>query len=203
MPRPRVAINPKHSGILVEVLRREQISQAELSRRIHISQQTITDIRQGRANITQSTAEEIVKVFPQYSLNWLLGLSEFPTEEEQIADAIMTVMHRLGKEEDATEQLNAVLGYHADLPRDPTEDDNIRSSKKTVTFTSNLSDAEILELVHQTPATPFVELTGPNGKTVLITYDTYQSALKDISSYAAMRMKALFEQEGGTDGLDS
>lgn len=203
MPRPRGTINQGHSGILQELLVREKISQAELARRIHISPQTITSIRRGRANITQSTAEEIVKVFPQYCLNWLLGLSKYPTEEERIADAIVTVMHQLGKEEDAVEQLNAVLGYCADFPGDAITGDKAHGNIKTITFTDSLSDEEIIELVHQTPSTPFVGLTGPNGKMIRITYDKYQAALSDISSYARMRMRDLFEKEDDADGLDT
>ena len=71
--RPAKKIKPEQSVRLKSLLDNEDIKQKQLSAMIPISQQTISKIVQGHAPISNSLAERIIELFPQYSLQWLLG----------------------------------------------------------------------------------------------------------------------------------
>lgn len=72
-------INPIR-GLRVKQLCEEQgINQTELSQRIYISQQKISEMINGKANVTETTARAIIKAFPQYRFEWLMGYDDFKT----------------------------------------------------------------------------------------------------------------------------
>ena len=82
MPRPRVEINPIR-GLRVKQLCEEQgISQTELSKRIFISKQKISDMINGKANVTETTAKVLSEKFPGYDFEWLMGYRNFKTVDE-------------------------------------------------------------------------------------------------------------------------
>lgn len=87
MARKKVEINPIRGERLKELLKELNIKQNELAKRIHISQQTISKIIQGKANLTEDTAKAIAKEFPAYSFDYLMGYDpisfESPLEFEK------------------------------------------------------------------------------------------------------------------------
>lgn len=76
MSRPKGEIKGLRCKRLKEIIEREGVKQNQLSEETGISQQSISAMVQGKANVTETTAEIIVKRFPEYSIEWLLG---FPT----------------------------------------------------------------------------------------------------------------------------
>ena len=85
MARPKLIINPLQGKRVKTVCEREKITQIELSKKTYISQQLISKIVNGRAHLTQTTAELICKAFPQYRVEWLMGMDDFVTKEELAA----------------------------------------------------------------------------------------------------------------------
>jgi len=79
MPRPKVNINPICGKRLKEICDEQNISQSMLSEMIHISQQTISKMINGKSSLTDQTARIIVGHFTEYRLEWLLGYDDYKT----------------------------------------------------------------------------------------------------------------------------
>ena len=86
MARPRVKINPERGKRLKNLCEWEGITQQNLAEKIHISQQTVSQMVQGKSTVTEQTAEEIAAAFPKYRKEWLLGFDDFPTEDSKLSD---------------------------------------------------------------------------------------------------------------------
>lgn len=78
MARRQVKINPIRGERLKTLCKEQGITQAELSERIFLSQQTVSKIVQGKANLTESTAATIVRVFPGYRYDWIMAFDTEP-----------------------------------------------------------------------------------------------------------------------------
>ena len=68
MPRPKAEINVKRCERLKQIIKEQGIKQTELSEETGISQQAISAMVQGKANVTEATAEIMADKFPQYSV---------------------------------------------------------------------------------------------------------------------------------------
>lgn len=68
------------------------IKQNQLAKDTCISQQAISAMVQKKANVTETTAETIIKKFPQYRIEWLMGYDDYKTEEDRI-DTIVSGTH--------------------------------------------------------------------------------------------------------------
>ena len=101
MPRPKLEINPICGKRLKQVCQEQGITQKQLSKKIHLSEQGISAIVQGNARLTGDMANRVIEVFPQYRVEWLLGYDDMPTEEYvqsykramQIRDRLMDEAH--------------------------------------------------------------------------------------------------------------
>lgn len=80
MARPRTEINPIRAERVKIILEREKLTQKEFSDAIHRSQQNISNIIRLKEGLTEDNAKEIVKQFPKYRIEWLLGLDDYMTE---------------------------------------------------------------------------------------------------------------------------
>lgn len=87
MSRPKTEINPIPGQRLKQIIDEQGISQSELSRKIHLSQQTISRMIKGLASVTDQTADYVIKIFPQYRKSWLMGYDEMKTGAESLAGA--------------------------------------------------------------------------------------------------------------------
>lgn len=93
MSRPKVEINDLKCKRLKEIIESEGVKQNQLSKETGISQQAISAMVQGKANVTETTAEIIVKRFPQYSIEWLLGFSDYKNSTEKNSAVISQAQH--------------------------------------------------------------------------------------------------------------
>ena len=84
--RPKKQVNQlssKRLGILLDELKkRDGIRQIDFAERIHMAQQNVSRLRNGRVNLSAEHAKSIAAAFPEYRVEWLLGLDDFKTEEE-------------------------------------------------------------------------------------------------------------------------
>ena len=88
MSRPKGEIKGLRCKRLKEIIEREGVKQNQLSEETGISQQSISAMVQGKANVTETTAEIIVKRFPEYSIEWLLGFSDYKNNAEKFRAVI-------------------------------------------------------------------------------------------------------------------
>ena len=84
MARPEREINVECGKRLKMLLKETGTTQKELSNKIYLSQQTISQIINGHATLTPETAKLIIGEFPEYNIYWLLG--ELPVEIRNAAD---------------------------------------------------------------------------------------------------------------------
>ncbi len=84
MGRPKKEINEKRCEnfkiLLQEVKKKDRTNtQKRIGERIYLSETTISDIANKRADLTESNAESIIHLFPEYRLEWLLGYDDYKT----------------------------------------------------------------------------------------------------------------------------
>ena len=90
MGRPKGNVNPIHKKRLEEFLKEvtnvtgQRITQTGINKLTGISQQTISKIMNGHANLTETTAQVIVDAFPEvdWRYQYLLGYDDYKTEKE-------------------------------------------------------------------------------------------------------------------------
>ena len=88
MARPTKEINPIRGKRLKQIITEEHTTQKALNKATGISQQAISEMINGKANVTDTTAEAVLKVYPHYRYEWLMGLDDFKTVGEQFSGAI-------------------------------------------------------------------------------------------------------------------
>lgn len=69
-------VNPICGERLKTILTEKGWKQKELAEALHMTPPTINDIIKGRANLTRDRAEDVIKLFPEYNLSWLLGIDD-------------------------------------------------------------------------------------------------------------------------------
>lgn len=88
MPKSKENINPETGKRLKKLLKESKITQKQLSKKIKISQQRISDICTGRVNATENVLQKIcnLKPFKNYDLlkKWLRGDEVFKSTNEKI-----------------------------------------------------------------------------------------------------------------------
>ena len=93
----------------------QRITQKELAERIYISPQTISKIIGVKASLTEPTARAIIELFPSYSLEWLLGYSEYKTVNEQFDALLNNAREQHDKRITALIALASLRGYEITL----------------------------------------------------------------------------------------
>lgn len=84
MGRTKIKIVPKQANRLKHVLSEFGISQNQLARESFISQQKLSRVATGKANLDIGEAESIVRTRPAFGFRWqwLIGADDFMTEED-------------------------------------------------------------------------------------------------------------------------
>ena len=83
MSKPKTDLNPVRALRVKTIIEREGINQTEFAARVHLTQQAVSRIVNMKTALVEGTARDIVKAFPDYSLLWLLGLSDDMTEADE------------------------------------------------------------------------------------------------------------------------
>lgn len=61
---------------LKEIMIREQLNQGEFAKRVGYTQQYISQIQKGKKQLSEAIARTVVRAFPDYRLEWLLGYDD-------------------------------------------------------------------------------------------------------------------------------
>ncbi len=88
MGRPPKEINKERGKrlkiLFSEVKQRDKTNtQSSIAAKINISQQVLSNVINGNANLTEDTAKRIINLFPEYRLEWLLCLDDFKTYPDE------------------------------------------------------------------------------------------------------------------------
>ena len=102
MSKKPTEINPIPAENLKKLIEREKIKQQELADLLFMSQQSISRIIQKKQSLTDQTARAIIKAFPDYRIEWLLGYDDVMTHTDKLRT---TINNRV----DSAEALNQVI----------------------------------------------------------------------------------------------
>lgn len=80
MSRKKTEINPIRAERVKKLIELEKISQMEFAKEIHQTQQNVSRIINLKTALTEENAMEIVKHFPEYRIEWLLGYDDYMTD---------------------------------------------------------------------------------------------------------------------------
>ena len=81
MSKYKIDSNPVRANRLRELMSEEQLTQERLAEYIQCSQKTISR-NLINCTISEPRAQKIIKAFPQYRLEWLLGYDDYKTVED-------------------------------------------------------------------------------------------------------------------------
>lgn len=73
---------------IAHMLDEMRLSASEFSRMVGVTKATLSRWKSGERSISRASAEKIHEVFPSFSVDWILGLSEYKNESEEQADQI-------------------------------------------------------------------------------------------------------------------
>lgn len=76
------SLKPAYSVNLETLIAEKGITKKELARKIHTSPQTISKACNG-IRLTQSMAESIIELYPEYNIGWLLGYTRVKYKAER------------------------------------------------------------------------------------------------------------------------
>lgn len=111
MARPKKEINPLRAQRLKELMTDENMSQRELSKRLELSQQSISRILNGVASLTESTAERLILEFPRYRFEWIMGYDDIKTKDDMTDHQLGLAAQRETVLETARDIQLKALGY--------------------------------------------------------------------------------------------
>ena len=157
MARPRREINAECGKRLKTLLEETGTTQNKLADLIHISQQTISQIITGKANLTPETARMIIEEFPDYRLNWLLEYDDLKT----VNDQIMRGITQNQSYEALTEELIVAHGYSVSEYLNP----KIQKDESGREYRINM-----------------IKITSPSGNTRFFTPGDYLNLLCNINN---------------------
>lgn len=90
MPRKKKEINPKQGERLQTILKEQKISQKGLSKKIFLSEKTISAMINGRSSLTHATAVALINLFPEagYRYEWIMGYDDYKTNRDMFVSVI-------------------------------------------------------------------------------------------------------------------
>lgn len=168
MARPKGKINPERGLRLKQICNELDITQAELAKKTHISEQAISGMINGKMNVTETTAKVIHESYPEYSFEWIMDYSKYKSDWDEAVDKIT-----IANEESAMIQHGIILcakcdGYTIVSP----------ISKIADSFTVETGIAAIKEGY----------TIAKDGKSVNISVEDMNSLMNDINDYITYRL---------------
>ena len=108
-----------------QLIDEQLITQGKLSEEIHISQQTISKIINGKAALTEQTAIELSKRFPNYRKEWFMGIDNAKTEYEKIFEPVAECITRRGRLAKGLKQIGLCCDIRCYYDKDPTDPETV------------------------------------------------------------------------------
>ena len=107
MAKNDTELNKKRGERVKELLKAENMRQADLADLINFTPEHLNAILNGKRNLTADTAKAIAKIFVPVRHEWILCEDNFKTENEKIA----SIMQWKESPTELLEQLMQIHGY--------------------------------------------------------------------------------------------
>lgn len=175
-------INKKRGERVKAILGENGKTQAWLAEKLFLQPEHLNMMLNGKRNLGEDKIQAIAGLFPNVQLDWLLGISEFRTEEQRIS-------HIIRKDHDRRDLIRSLIdlhGYKVDIAK-------WRGSSCRLQYPPGISDADILERAHNTKPEPVFAVKSPSSEaTRYIELSEYENLLKSIDDYIEMKLSFLF-----------
>lgn len=175
--RPKKPVNPertKRFNIFLDDQKEKGLTQEKLAKMIYVSQQIISRIKKGQADLTEPMAIKIHEVFPEYRLQWLLGIDNYKTDKERLSATFTRENESLS----IVEELIHVHGYSVSETLSPT----IKTEEKTGRDYQDL----------------LIKITSPSGRETYMPPKHYMELLRNVNDILEGLLLLEFKQN--TDG---
>lgn len=172
MSRKRTEIQPKRAENLKYMIEDLGITQGEFGKIVGITQQGISKLINLKSALTEELAKDIIKKFPQYRLQWLLGYDDFPT-------ASNLFNHAVTKADDEGELLNTILAAFTQLYDYKMEYSEIYSG---------MDIGEAIRAIHQDFCT-----ISKDGKKKTFSLAEFRDFQQEICDYIEMRLSHIMQ----------
>ena len=181
MSRPKKEINAKRCERLKQIISETGIKQNQLAVETGISQQSISAMVQGKANVTQTTAEIIVDRFPQYSIEWLLGFPDFKNNAEKCRSIISQAQHE-------GDLLLSGLSAFAQL-----NDYQIKLCSPPVSAHGKIAVEDVLKAVRDGYT------ISHNHVSIQLSLEEMNAFENEVCDFVELQLKHLFKRKGASD----
>ena len=176
MSRPKGEIKGLRCKRLKEIIEREVVKQNQLSEETGISQQSISAMVQGKANVTETTAEIIVKRFPEYSIEWLLGFSDYKNNAEKFRAVISQAQHEGDLLLTGLSAFAQLANYQIDVTSPMKEIDTVEAALKMIVGGYTISH---------------------DGVSIKLSLEEMNAFENEVCDFVELQLKHLFKRKGG------
>lgn len=83
MGRPKAIVNTERGRRLKILIEEQDTTGTALASDIPVSQQTVSKIINGKANLTDAVADRVIELYPQYRKEWLMGYDDIKTRAQK------------------------------------------------------------------------------------------------------------------------
>ena len=112
MSKVKTKIDPKRAERLKILIKREGLKQKQFADRINLSAEHVSLIINNKEGLSNIRAAEIIRQFPTYRLDWLLGKDDLMTNEDVMLDIYCTDKKlKVAEDEVLRQAIQVVCGY--------------------------------------------------------------------------------------------
>ena len=167
---------------LKRLLADQNTSQKELAEKLGVSPTSVNHWVNGKVHMNDYNARLIHDAYPEYSVEFLRGYSEYPNETEAMRDRRKRHDERFFTELDCVETLLKLGGvtveYFSQLSDDESEVTIVADGE---TFTTSVHFNEFAKLAR-------------GGQTIVLTMAQWRAFRTEIGQYMNMRLDSMFER---------
>lgn len=178
MARKKQEINSKSGDRLKQLCAEMHITQKQLSQMSGVSENTLSKISTGRGPLTPQIAQEIVRVCPLYSTEWLIGDTDYKSMDDENIQKIIKVINK-----SRVEGTNLLSGLAFFL--------SVTEYKMDVAEITqgSISVEEVLAQIKQYCTIEH------KGRKIALSIDEVNSLENEILEHIEIRLKYLFKQK--------
>jgi len=181
MPKRKLEINPKSKERLKELCNGKPLTQAMLSEKTGISQNTLSKIANGKAPMSDYVAQEIIKAVPGIRREWIMGYDDFKTEAERISAII-------GKNCAREDLINSLISLHGYTVEDAT----FLLKVKAPQVEKGKDDKDDKDGKESFAA--MMSITSPSGTVHFLSSKEFSDLLNSIDDYVEMQLLFRFRK---------
>lgn len=176
MSRPTGEIKVLRCKRLKQFIRETGITQKQLSNETNISQQSISAMIQEKANVTELTAQIIAAKYPEYSVEWLLGFSDYKNATEKNLAVISRARHAGDLLFEGLNAFAELAGYHITLASPVQNKSTVEVALKMVRDGYKFSH---------------------NGISIQLSLEEMNAFENEVCDFVELQLKHLFKRKGG------